>query len=46
MLDGGGKLVGVWPTRELALEYAMQDVKREVFACSHRMGTDEYICID
>lgn len=46
VLDDRGKLVGVWPTRELAREHAMQDAKREVFACSHRMGTDEYICID
>lgn len=46
VLDDREKLVDVWPTHELAREYAMQDAKRKVFACSHRMGTDEYICID
>lgn len=46
VLDDREKLVGVWPTHGLAREYAMQDTKRKVFACSHRMGTDEYICID
>lgn len=46
VLDDREKLVGVWPTQELAREYSMQDAEHKVFACSHRMGTDEYICLD
>ena len=46
VLDDQEKLLGVWPTVELACDYASQDIKRKVFACSHRMGTDEYIGID
>ena len=46
VLDDQEKLVGVWPTLGLAHDYAEQGVKRKVFACSHRIGTDEYICID
>lgn len=45
VLDYREKLVGVWPTLELARDYATQDTKCKVFACSHRMGSDEYICI-
>lgn len=46
VVDDREKLVSVWPTHELAREYAMQDAKHKVFACSHRMGTHEYICVD
>jgi len=46
VLDDQEKLVGVWPTLGLANDYAAQGAKRRVFACSHRIGTDEYICIE
>lgn len=44
--QGQQQLAGVWPNRTLALRHATQcGPGHRVLACSHRIGTDEYVCM-
>lgn len=39
-------LIGVWPSHQLAMEHAVRlGPSYAVHACTHKIGTDEYICI-
>ncbi len=45
--DAQQRLAGVWPTRQLAHHHATQVGSMcQVFACAHRIGTDEYVRVE